>query len=117
MCVCACVKRSLLVLSCTPIHLPIYTTPIPQEPTPKLSHTLLQRLQTVVEEFLQGSYAILMTQLRKELQPGLHVSRLDRDDFVRFLRLTRFFHQYVRLKTVCGIVHVDAIGVYGCAWV
>lgn len=57
-------------------------------------------MRAVLEELLQGSYAILMTQLRRELQPGLHVSRLEADDFVRFLQLARFFHRYVRLKTV-----------------
>lgn len=83
---------------------PEQTLPLPNRtarpPAPTLPAQLLVGMCGVVEELLQGSYAILMTQLRRELQPGLHVSRLEADDFVRFLQLARFFHQYVRLKTV-----------------
>jgi hypothetical protein len=36
--------------------------------------------------------------LRKELEPGLHISRRSRDDFYRFLRVARFFTCFVRLR-------------------
>lgn len=44
---------------------------------------------------------VLMGVLRKELEPGLHISRRTRDDFHRFLRVARFFTSFVRLREAC----------------
>jgi hypothetical protein len=41
---------------------------------------------------------VLMGVLRKELEPGLHISRRSQDDFHRFLRVARFFTCFVRLR-------------------
>lgn len=41
---------------------------------------------------------VLMAVTRKELEPGLHISRRSVDDFHRFLRVTRFFTSFVRLR-------------------
>ena len=46
-------------------------------------------------------WQVLMAVLRKELEPGLHISRRTLDDFRRFLRVTRFFTSFVRLREVC----------------
>ncbi len=50
--------------------------------------------------------------LRKELEPGLHISRRSRDDFYRFLRVARFFTCFVRLREAgcaapwaCALAH------------
>ena len=44
---------------------------------------------------------VSMDNVRRELEPGLGISRLSRDDYVRFLRLGAFFTAYVRGKQVC----------------
>ena len=44
---------------------------------------------------------MLMAVMRKELEPGLHISRRSVDDFHRFLRITRFFTSFVRLREAC----------------
>jgi hypothetical protein len=41
-----------------------------------------------------------MDNVRRELEPGLGISRLSRDDYLRFLRLGAFFTAYVRGKQV-----------------
>ena len=41
-----------------------------------------------------------MDNVRRELEPGLGISRLSRDDYLRFLRLGAFFTSYVRGKQV-----------------
>ena len=41
---------------------------------------------------------VLMGVLRKELEPGLHISRRSQDDFHLFLRVARFFTCFVRLR-------------------
>ncbi len=43
---------------------------------------------------------VLMDNVRRELEPGLGISRLSRDDYLRFLRLGAFFTAYVRGKQV-----------------
>ena len=57
-------------------------------------------LRGYVERFLQSSYNILMTGLQKDLDPGLNISRLTNEDFLRFFKLTSFFTRYVRLQEV-----------------
>ena len=57
-------------------------------------------LRGYVERFLQSSYNILMTGLQKDLDPGLNISRLTNEDFLRFFKLTSFFTRYVRVQEV-----------------
>ena len=57
-------------------------------------------LSTYVDRFLQSSYNILMTGLQKDLNPGINISRLSKEDFLRFFKLTTFFIRYVRLQEV-----------------
>ena len=59
-----------------------------------------QHLKAYVERFLQKSYNILMTGLQKDLDPGLNISRLSHDSFLRFFKLASFFTRYVRLQQV-----------------
>ena len=37
---------------------------------------------------------------RKDLEPGLHISRLGREDFAQFFRLARTMTAFVRIKQV-----------------
>ena len=37
---------------------------------------------------------------RKDLEPGLHISRLSREDFAQFFRLARTMTAFVRIKQV-----------------
>ena len=57
-------------------------------------------LSAYVDRFLQSSYNILMTGLQKDLSPGINISRLSKEDFLRFFKLTSFFTRYVRLQEV-----------------
>ena len=57
-------------------------------------------LNAYVDRFLQSSYNILMTGLQKDLNPGINISRLSQEDFLRFFKLTTFFIRYVRLQEV-----------------
>ena len=59
-----------------------------------------QHLGAYVERFLQGSYNVLMTGLQKDLSPGLNISRLSHESFLRFFKLASFFTRYVRLQQV-----------------
>lgn len=65
-----------------------------------LDGAMLVQLRSYAEAFLQGSYNILMGSIRKELEPGLNISRLSSDDFLRFFRVTSFFTSFVRRQQV-----------------
>ena len=65
-----------------------------------LDGEMLLQLRSYAEAFLQGSYNILMGSVRKELEPGLNISRLSSDDFLRFFRVANFFTTFVRLQQV-----------------
>ena len=52
----------------------------------QLDADMLMQLRSYAEAFLEGSYNILMGSVRKELEPGLNISRLSSDDFLRFCR-------------------------------
>lgn len=58
--------------------------------------------------------------LRKELEPGLHISRRTRDDFHRFLRVTRFFTSFVRLREAsegrCKPLNAVLLAACGIPW-
>ena len=58
------------------------------------------RLRQYVEQFLETSYGLLMGAVRRSLEPGLGVSRLGREDFLRFLSVARLCTAFVRLKQV-----------------
>lgn len=67
----------------------------------QLDGGVLVQLRAYAEAFLMGgAYNILMGSLRKDLEPGLNISRLSSDDFLRFFRLAAFFTTYVRIKQV-----------------
>lgn len=66
----------------------------------QLDGDMLVQLRSYAEAFLQGSYNILMGSVRKELEPGLNISRLSSDDFLRFFRVANFFTTFVRLQQV-----------------
>ena len=41
---------------------------------------------------------------RKDLEPGLHISRLGREDFAQFFRLARTMTAFVRIKQVISFL-------------
>lgn len=57
-------------------------------------------LNTMLIRLILGCQ-VLMAVMRKELEPGLHISRRSVEDFHRFLRVTRFFTSFVRLRVAC----------------
>lgn len=66
----------------------------------QLSGALLPRLREFADQVLEAAYDVLMDNVRSELEPGLGISRLAKEDFIRFLQLTAFFTAYVRGKQV-----------------
>jgi hypothetical protein len=73
-------------------------------------------LRGYVERFLQSSYNILMNGLQKDLDPGLNISRLTHEDFMRFFKLTSFFTRYVRLQEVQTLLLPPTLpALLGCA--
>ena len=58
------------------------------------------RLRQYLDQFLDTSYGLLMGAVRRSLEPGLGLSRLGRDDFLRFLSVARLCTAFVRLKQV-----------------
>jgi len=68
--------------------------------TKRLVGSLLPRLRTYAEQILEAAYDVLMDNVRGALEPGLGISRLAKEDFLRFLQLTAFFTAYVRGKQV-----------------
>lgn len=66
----------------------------------RVSGTVLPRLREYAEQVLEAAYDVLMDNVRGDLEPGLGISRLAKEDFLRFLQLTAFFTAYVRGKQV-----------------
>lgn len=69
-------------------------------PKRTISPRLLLQLRSYCEALLTGGYNMLMTHLRKELEPGIGISRLEEGDFIKFLHLAGWFTQYVKVKQV-----------------
>jgi hypothetical protein len=71
----------------------------------KQSGMLDSRARAILKEyagqFLQAGYNLLMEGLRKDLEPGLNISRLSEEDFLRFFKLAAFCTAFVRLQQVC----------------
>jgi hypothetical protein len=65
-----------------------------------LSRRALQQVGQYADAFLEAAYEVLMNTLRRDLEPGIGVSRLQRADFLRFFRMGAFFTRYVHLKQV-----------------
>lgn len=51
----------------------------------------------VLEKFLSDAYTPLVGQVFKEAKPGLDISRMEEDEFERFVRFVAFCTKYVRL--------------------
>lgn len=56
----------------------------------------MNRLQGYLEQLLEGSYGHLMSTLRKMLEPGLGISRLGRDDYLRYITFSQLCTAFVR---------------------
>eukprot|EP00891_Asterochloris_glomerata_P008793 jgi/Astpho2/8793/Aster-05348 len=63
-----------------------------------LAARTLSHLRAYAEQFLEAGYDVLMEVIRKDLEPGLHISRLGRQDFAQFFRLARTMTAFVRIK-------------------
>eukprot|EP00887_Chlorella_sp_A99_P001979 scaffold18.g1979.t1 len=67
---------------------------------PRMRPALLVQMKAFLEHFLEGgSYDVVF----KELEPGINISRLERSDFLSFIRLATFCTQYVRLREECKL--------------
>ena len=66
----------------------------------RVGGTILLRLRIYAEQVLEAAYDVLMDNVRGALEPGLGISRLAKQDFLRFLQLAAFFTAYVRGKQV-----------------
>ncbi|CAD7696779.1 unnamed protein product [Ostreobium quekettii] len=62
------------------------------------SNRILACLRQSADAFLLEAYGLLMPVVQKALAPGLGISVLQRDDFLHYLKVARFFIQYVCLK-------------------
>ncbi|MEW5299072.1 MAG: hypothetical protein WDW36_002121 [Sanguina aurantia] len=60
-----------------------------------INAALTWQLRGYCQEFLRSGYNCLLEVARRELEPGLGVSRLTSADFVAFLSLVRFFTSFV----------------------
>ena len=58
---------------------------------------LLHWKKEVLDRFLSDAYTPLVGQVFKEAKPGLDISRMEEDDFERFVRFVAFCTKYVRL--------------------
>jgi len=56
------------------------------------------RLRELLNRFLDEAYTPLVGQVFKEARPGLDISRLEEDEFERYVRFVAFCTQYIRLK-------------------
>ena len=55
-------------------------------------------LRTFTESFLSGGYDVLMDSIRPELMHGIGISRLEKEDYIRFFRLSWFCTTYKKLR-------------------
>lgn len=75
---------------------------VKEEKPVRLLPALRSRMKGFTQQFLaQGAYSHLMATVRKELEPGMGISRLSRDSFVQFLQLARACTAFVRVQQVC----------------
>lgn len=58
---------------------------------------LLHWKKEVLDRFLSDAYTPLVGQVFKEAKPGLDISRMEEDEFERFVRFVAFCTKYVRL--------------------
>ena len=66
----------------------------------KTRSSVMIRLRAYLEQLLEGSYELLMATVRKMLEPGMGISRLGREDFMRFLAFSKLCTSFVRQKQV-----------------
>ncbi|KAK9804992.1 hypothetical protein WJX73_009460 [Symbiochloris irregularis] len=73
--------------------------PVREQAPVLMTADLQAKLREFMQGFLvQGSYSRLMGCVRKDLEPGMGISRLPRDSFVQFLQLARTCTCFVRLQ-------------------
>ncbi|GAX82511.1 hypothetical protein CEUSTIGMA_g9938.t1 [Chlamydomonas eustigma] len=63
----------------------------------KFSDDVMWRLRCWLEDLLMGGYNVLMPAVRKELEPGIGLSKLTAKDFHNFLSLSWVITGYVRM--------------------
>lgn len=63
-----------------------------------MSDDLRDLLVSFADNFLQGGYDILMDSIRPELMHGIGISRLEKEDYIRFFKLSWFCTSYKKLK-------------------
>lgn len=70
------------------------------KPQPAFDEEARAILKEYAGQFLAAGYGLLMEGLRRDLEPGLNISRLSEDDFLRFFKLAAFCTAFVRLQQV-----------------
>jgi hypothetical protein len=63
-----------------------------------------------MDQLLAGPYNVLMGALRKQLEPGIGISRLEVSDFLNFLKLARSCCAYVRAHQVTPGPVLEVVG-------
>lgn len=74
-------------------------TQVKEERLTKLSSSLLVHMRGFAQSLLSsGAYGQLMSTIRKDLEPGIGISRLSRESFVHFLALARACTCFLRMQ-------------------
>ena len=74
---------------------------VEEPPMGQLQAQLLWKLRQYLDQLLQaGSFSTVMASVLQDLKPGLHISRLTREDFLCFFRLANLGTAYVRTQQV-----------------
>ena len=73
------------------------------DPSAKPALTTLLGLRDGLEGLLEGGYNRLLGVIRRQLEPGLGISRLERPDFIRFFSVAHLCTSYVRMQQVKAV--------------
>ncbi|KAK9840302.1 hypothetical protein WJX74_007181 [Apatococcus lobatus] len=69
-----------------------------EDPSAKPTLTTLVGLREGLEGLLDGGYNRLLGTVRKQLEPGMGISRLDRQDFLHFFFVSHLCTGYIRMQ-------------------
>lgn len=83
---------------------------VAEESRSALPPKLMLMLREFLQQFLALGYGPLMETIREKLEPGLGVSRLDPEDFLRFVQLARLCTSFtfIQQASACRALQEDA---------
>ena len=70
---------------------------LPERQIYPMTRALRDVLRSFADSLLEGGYDILMDSIRPELMHGIGISRLEKEDYIRFFRLSCFCTSYKKL--------------------